>query len=455
MVQSRMIARNSNPDIASASALSLIASADCAGGDSTVTVSVDVSEQIKVLVQAVDRGTCQLLLLLPAFDRQMGWSANGYRSCTAWLNAQCGMSPSAANDRLRAGYALEKLPVIRQLFELGELSWSKVRALTRIATPENERELASRALEQSASEIERSVRRYRFVQTQADINTEDDLAERQYQNRYLNYWFDDRGMVRVHGALPPLEGAAFMKSLARAEDVLYHEAGIEQLDSKIVDRSTQRSARQLRADAMSLMAGQAMAAEDMDVRAADRYQVVVQVDAAVLHQTDENPNPKCACRSVDSPLRSYIDNGPAVSARTVRRLVDDCSVLSMVEMHGEPLSIGRKSRVWPTAISRAIIHRDEHCQFPGCDASRHLQLHHLKHWADGGETSVDNGLALCGFHHRLVHERNYTIEKTPLEENGQLPIRGTVIECNNGEIIELQSSLRRFRVRRSDGSLLE
>lgn len=84
--------------------------------------------------------------MLPEFNRHKAWSEDGQRSCVARLNAHCGMSPSAAHDRRRVAYALEELPVISQLFQLGELNWSKVRALTCVATPENERELASQAL---------------------------------------------------------------------------------------------------------------------------------------------------------------------------------------------------------------------------------------------------------------------------------------------------------------------
>ena len=79
---------------------------------------------------------------------------------------------------------------------------------------------------------------------------------------------------------------------------------------------------------------------------------------------------------------------------------------------GEPLSIGRKSRVIPPAIRRALKARDDGCRFPGCTHKHFIDGHHIKHWADGGETSMENLVQLCRFHHRLVHERGFTCERT-------------------------------------------
>ncbi|MFK7889264.1 MAG: DUF222 domain-containing protein, partial [Granulosicoccus sp.] len=409
------------------------------------------SDRVKRLAKAIDRGTCRLVMLLPAFDRQRLWEADGQRSCASWMNIHCGMSPSAANDRCRVAYALETLPVIRQLFELGELSWSKVRALTRIATPENERKLAVDALSMTASAIERLARQYRDTRTFSDVEDEDERAKRQYDRRYLFVRHDDNGMVRINASLPPLEGAAIVKSLSRAEEEVRQQTDMEQVEEPV-------SATQRRADSLTLMAMKHMAAESAEVRTADRYQVIVHVDAATLHQTRDNPDPDCGCRSKASdhkPLRAHIEDGPAIAASTARRLVDDCSVLAVVEENGEPLSIGRKSRKWPQAISRAILLRDKCCQFPGCSSTRHLQLHHMKHWADGGETSLTNGVAMCGFHHRLVHEREYRVERTAQDTNGRLPKGAIKVELADGSEMTLTSTARAFRVRRIDGSLVE
>lgn len=411
-----------------------------------------ISLQVKRLTQALDRGTCKLIRLLPTFDRHQGWAEDGQRSCVAWLNTYCGMSLSAAHDRCRVAYALEKLPIITQLFMLGELSWSKVRAITRIATPENETELASQALLMSASALEQLARQHRDVKTQDQNNQENEKANRQYQNRTVHYRFDHHGMVTIHASLPPLEGAAVLKSLARAEDELYTDAhgGLQEDELNAASYRTReedprsQTATQLRADALCLMAKKHLSAEPLDIKTAERYQVIVHVDATTLNQ---NVNEKA-----DSPSLCHIENGPSIAANTARRLADDCSVVPIYMKHGEPLSIGRKSRIWSNAIARAITARDQHCQFPGCSSARHTHIHHIKHWAQGGETSVENGVMLCGFHHRLVHEENYVIEKTKLDENGKLPRRTVIVDDGCGGTLSLSAAQSRFSVRRADGS---
>jgi hypothetical protein len=97
---------------------------------------------------------------------------------------------------------------------------------------------------------------------------------------------------------------------------------------------------------------------------------------------------------------------------SVRRLACDADRIVIVEdEHGEPLSVGRKSRVVTTAIRRALWARDKGCRFPGCGRRRFVDAHHIKHWANGGESSLANTMLLCAAHHRLVHEGGFRIEK--------------------------------------------
>ena len=75
-----------------------------------------------------------------------------------------------------------------------------------------------------------------------------------------------------------------------------------------------------------------------------------------------------------------------------------------------PVSVARKTRNIPTALRRALLARDRGCRFPGCDNTRYIDAHHVRHWAHGGETSLGNLVLLCRRHHRLVHEDGYTID---------------------------------------------
>jgi hypothetical protein len=97
-----------------------------------------------------------------------------------------------------------------------------------------------------------------------------------------------------------------------------------------------------------------------------------------------------------------------LAAQTARRLACDTSLLRVVEdEHGEPLSVGRKTRSIPPALRRALQLRDKHCRFPGCTSRHFLDAHHIQHWANGGETKMENPVHLCKHHHRLLHEGGY------------------------------------------------
>jgi hypothetical protein len=97
---------------------------------------------------------------------------------------------------------------------------------------------------------------------------------------------------------------------------------------------------------------------------------------------------------------------------TIRRLTCDGSIVRMTDgVNGEPLDVGRKQRIVPVAIRRALIARDGGCSFPGCTRRHFVDAHHVRHWSQGGETSLANTLLLCSAHHRLVHEDGYTIHR--------------------------------------------
>ena len=124
---------------------------------------------------------------------------------------------------------------------------------------------------------------------------------------------------------------------------------------------------------------------------ADRYQVVVHVTAET----------------------SELEDGPHVTAETSRRIACDSTVVNIKDdENGEPLSIGRRSRSIPPAMRRALRNRDGGCRFPGCTNYKFVDGHHIKHWADGGETSMDNLILLCRHHHHLVHEGGFSCEKS-------------------------------------------
>ncbi|MGI9206030.1 MAG: DUF222 domain-containing protein [Woeseiaceae bacterium] len=161
-----------------------------------------------------------------------------------------------------------------------------------------------------------------------------------------------------------------------------------------------------RADALARITESYLETGDQPSSSADRYQVMVHVSAETLApDVSANTSQNESCR---------IEAGPHVSAETAQRLRCDTSISLLVEnQDGAPLTIGRKSRVIPPPMRRALRARDEGCRFPGCTHTCFIDGHHIRHWANGGETSVDNLVLLCRHHHRLVHEGGFDCEREP------------------------------------------
>ncbi len=301
---------------------------------------------------------------------------------------------NAARERVRVARALAELPKISAAFEAGTLSYSKVRAMTRVATPENEDFLLHIAKHGTAYHVETLVRKYRRVQTQRDVDT----ANAVHVTREVTYYWDEDGALVFHGRLPAEQGALILKALEMQMERQYQaeREGSDVYPGGHVVRETSEEPEPRspvgarRADALAEIAETYMNSEAVANSTADRYQVIVHV----------------------SEEATCIDDGPHVSAETSRRIGCDCNVIRVKDdENGEPLSIGRRSRLIPPSIRRALRLRDDGCRFPGCTRKQFVDAHHIEHWSDGGETSLDNLVQLCRHHHRLVHEGGFSCER--------------------------------------------
>ena len=339
----------------------------------------------------IDAATYRLLADIAEFDRREGWATAGARSCAHWLSFRVGLSPGTARDHVRVARELEEHPLISEAFSKGQVSYSKVRALFRIATPETERELLATARSCTAAQLEKLARAYRGVVG----NAEKEKAQRQHEERYLNLSYAEDGSVIVAGRLPPEVGALLEQALVAAETSLADPSDATATRTPERPTSTQR-----RADALGLIAGTALEHLGTKERG-EPYQVVVHVDAEVL------ADPECEGRCC-------VENGPTLAAETARRIACDAHVVRIQEdERGNTLSVGRKSRQVSRALWRALKDRDRTCAFPGCECTRGLVVHHLRHWADGGETSLGNLILLCKRCHWLVHEGGFSVRGTP------------------------------------------
>jgi hypothetical protein len=338
----------------------------------------------------LNAATYRFLTLIAEFDREQAYERHGLVGTAQWLNWQCGIGPVAAREKVRVARALEQLPEISQAFESGEISYSKVRAMTRVATPANESVLVHVARYGTAAHVEKLVRKYRWTQRR-DAGK---LAQAQHEQRNVNYFYDVNGELILHARLPPEIGAIVRKALETAADVLREST--EEHAARNVSAETFSGARPTagtrHADALRLVAETFLAHRGEATGAgssADRYQVVVHVDEAVLPDVPQAQETEAH--------RCELDDGPALAPDTVRRIACDATIVGLVESaDGEPLNVGRKTRSIPAALGRALRARDGGCRFPGCDRTRFTEGHHVKHWADGGEIARQL-VTLCGF----------------------------------------------------------
>ena len=346
-----------------------------------------LGERIAQLSAEIQAATYQLLVMLREFDERNGWNG-GFRSCAHWLNWRTGLELGPAREKVRVARALAALPRISAAMERGEVSFSKVRALTRVATPDSEEELLGFARAGTAAHVERLVRSWRRI----DRLEEQRQESRRHEGRNLRISMDEDGMLVLRARLTPEAGAVVMKALEAAEQKLY-DAARETRD----ETGDGVPIEQRWADALALVAESALAAGLDPGSRGDRYQVVVHVDEEALRAESEDGG-------------SALDGGTHVSAETSRRMACDASVVVMRhDRDSNVLDVGRRRRTIPPALRRALDHRDRGCRFPGCGV-RVCEGHHVEHWAEGGETRLDNLVLLCRRHHRAVHEEGFRVE---------------------------------------------
>ena len=446
-----------------------------------------LGQAITLLSAQINAENHRLLRLIAEFDRCGGWRSDGtMRSCAHWLVAHCGITLGAAREKVRVARQLEVLPEVNEAFAEGYLSYSKVRAITRVATPENEGFMVHLAQENSAGHLERLVSRYEPVPEPGlegllewgpdealaaagsggaaaagdAAGSSDDAgkgagpeldAEALRELAREVYWFQDEdGMWVIHARLPPEQGQLVMKALqavarplaeerqeewqakqkarmqAVARKILQRggegaDEGLEsatgqalpnhlaytRAEEKISAETFSQHMNQVRADALVAMVEHFLAIGPdyrglQGLKGAERCQVVLHVDVNTLR---EQKSGMCCTHG-----HAHFEDKPWLAPSTARRLSCDASLVTVLEDDaGQVLNVGRKSRIVPERIRRALRERDGVCQYPGCQESDYVDAHHIQHWADGGETKLDNLVTLCRFHHRQLHRGCFDI----------------------------------------------
>jgi hypothetical protein len=346
-----------------------------------------LGDEIAELSAHLDAATAHLLHLIREFDARAGWNT-GFRSCAHWLSWRVGVELGAARERVRVARALGTLPGLAEALARGELSYAKVRALTRVATPQTEERLLAVGKAGTAQHVERIVRGWRRVDREAEARE----SARRHAARALHVYQDDDGMVVIRGRLAPEVGAVLMRALEAARETLYQQRHAPDVPAEtsadvVAEGPTMP---QQRADALALIAETALHHGIDPGAAGERYQVVVHVDAPVL-------------ADADAPGQSALEDGAHVPAGTSQRLACDATrVVLRHDADGRVTEVGARTRTIPPALRRALQHRDPGCRFPGCGL-RVAEGHHIRHWAHGGPTTLSNLALLCRRHHRAVH----------------------------------------------------
>jgi hypothetical protein len=360
-----------------------------------------LGDEIAELSAHIEAATARLLDLIREFDARGGWNT-GFSSCAAWLAWRVGFAPGAAREHVRVARALGTLPLLSHALARGELSYAKVRELTRVATPETEERLLAVGRAGTAAHVERIVRGWRRMDRKAEAQE----TTRRHASRALHVYQDEDGMVVIRGRLAPEVGAVLVQALAAAREAVYPKDVPAETCAPGVSQETPTMAQQ-QADALALLAETALHHGIDPGAPGERYQVVVHVDAEVL----ADPN---------QPGQSVLEDGARVPAGTSQRLACDASrVVMRHDADGRLLEVGARTRTIPPALRRALHHRDHGCRFPGCGV-RFGQGHHIRHWAHGGPTTLSNLALLCRRHHRAVHEEGYEVHRQP---DGELRFR--------------------------------
>jgi uncharacterized protein DUF222/HNH endonuclease len=332
------------------------------------TIDTDrLGDEIAELAAHLDAATHRLLALIRQFDEAGGWADQGALSCAHWLSWRIGLELGAAREHVRGARAIADLPLVDGALQRGQVSYSKVRALTRVATPASEATLLEMARSSTASQLERICRGYRTALRNAAGERPEDEAD----HRWVRERETESGLVRFDVQLRPEEAAVVRRAL---------EAAIE----RGTDIPAGTSLR--RADALVAVAEQYLAGGG--TAAAPPVEVVVHVEAG----------------------GGMLDDGTPLAPPTTERLLCDATVMEVSEdSRGNVLDVGRRKRTIPTLLRRALRLRDRGCRFPGC-TNRMVDGHHVVPWARGGTTALDNLCSLCRRHHTHVHEYGFSMK---------------------------------------------
>jgi Domain of unknown function (DUF222) len=326
------------------------------------------------------------LLAVAEFDRRRGWERWEAHSCAHWLSWQVGLDLRAGREKVRVAHALVRFPLISQAMGSGQLSYSKVRAITRIATEATEADLVQLALAGTTNQVERMVSAAR----RADPGPEHREAK-QWAQRGMRHEVQPDGSVVITLRLPPEQAASFLSAAEQFAP-----------PPEVLPDGTRESRAARRADGAVAMAAAAHAAHAA-TSSEPRYLVTLHADVDTLARREGMCEIEGFGDSCELPI--------GVAVATAARMLCDADVQVLFTKDGEAVGVSAKSSVITGRLRRLVLARDRCCQFPGCGRRAGIDVHHLQHRGRKGDNALTNLTVLCRFHHHRMHEGNWSVRR--------------------------------------------
>ena len=355
--------------------------------DGAATTDRDTADrlgtEICALAGHIAAATARFLTLVARFDETRGWTGPGLHSCAHWLSWKCGLSQHTGREYVRVAKALTTLPKMRAAFEEGRLSYSKVRSLTRVATPLNDKQMVRLGTSAPSGQIDRLVAGLRKA-------TSDDQGKPKldrFETRW--HWDPDTGDFVFRGRLAAQDGAKVLAALANAErdrTRTTEETGESVEPEEPPAANTVRRPLRNIGPALVAMADIAAVATDAGKRSRSAEVVFLREEKVVR-----------------------VSGGPALEDADADEVLCDARVRAATTKQKCMLSLGRRTRIASAKQMTALMYRDGCCRTPGCGRTRFLHAHHVRFWRAGGKTDLDNLIMLCGTCHRALHRDEFMI----------------------------------------------
>ena len=354
-------------------------------------------------------------------QRREAWAGPGLLSCAHWLAWRTGLGPSAAREKVRVARALRELPLVQLALGAGRVSYSQVRAITRVAAPGDEQRWVDAARSATGGQLDRLIRGVRRVRRIEEDAVDPDAAA--WRMRATKTYDDD--------------GNAVYRIVLPAEAAVIVDAGLEAMRTELDRRATDSCAdasdgasaeascpQQQPLDGGDTLTG--ASAEAACPQPATLAEALVQMARTVLQAASPavaRRNRSALAVQID-PLSGWgrLRDGELLPPTSLTALAAVADPLIGPGLRLRPLTaqdlrrhdLGRDQREPSLALRELLATLDgERCRFPGCTRRRKLHAHHVRYWSHGGRTDLDNMILLCSRHHTLVHQHDFRLVLHP------------------------------------------